>query len=162
MNDSYLITSDQISAMEGLRKTHFLNDNARRINKSLGDMAGLTGFGFHLIEIEPGHESTEHHCHHHEDECVFVLAGSATAYVGEEEFQIGAGDFLGYRKGGLAHSIRNTGNETLQCIVVGERSEHDVGDYTRLRKRIYRHTGLPWHLVDQDAITEVGGNAGKK
>jgi mannose-6-phosphate isomerase-like protein (cupin superfamily) len=27
-------------------------------------------------------ETTEHHCHHHEDECVFVLSGAATAFRG--------------------------------------------------------------------------------
>jgi len=78
----------------------------------------LTGFGFHLIEVEPGCETTEHHLHYHEDECVFVLDGEAMAIIGEEQHLIGPGDFLGYRKGGLAHSIRNTGKVTLRCIVV--------------------------------------------
>ncbi len=163
MNDeNYLISQAQIESMKGLRKTHFLNSNAVRTNKSLGDLTGLTGFGFHLIEIEPGHESTEHHCHHHEDECVYVLSGSATAFIGDEAFEVGAGDFIGYRKGGLAHSIRNTGNQVLRCIVVGERNPHDVGDYPRQKKRIYRQAGLPWNLVDHEAIELVGAAAGSK
>lgn len=157
-----LVTRDDIAAMKGLEKTHFLNPDARRVNKSLGDRTGLTGFGFHIIEVEPGRETTEHHVHHHEDECVFVLSGTATAYLGEEAHAIGPGDFLGYRKGGPAHSIRNTGSETLRCIVVGERLAHDVGDYPRLRKRIYRNAGLPWTLADHDALAEIGGGAGKK
>lgn len=118
-NEPYLITRAEIDAIEGLRKTHFLIPNARRVNKSLGDLTGLTGFGFHLIEVDPGHETTEHHRHYHEDECVFVLSGRATAIIGEEAYTIGPGDFIGYRKGGLAHSIRNTGDEVLRCIVVG-------------------------------------------
>ena len=69
----YLVKAAEIAAMEGLAKTHFLNPNARRINKSLGDLTGLTGLGFHLIEVEPGCETTEHHLHHQEDECVYVL-----------------------------------------------------------------------------------------
>ena len=161
-SDTYLVTSAEISDMEGTKKTHFLNANAKRTNKSLGDITGLTGFGFHLIEVEPGHETTEHHRHYHEDECVFVLAGHATAIIGEDEHPIGPGDFIGYRKGGLAHSIRNTGDEVLRCIVVGERLPHDVGDYTRLGKRIYRNAGIPWNLVDLDAVEEVGGSVGKK
>lgn len=157
----YIIGAEEIANMEGLAKTHFLNPNARRINKSLGDMAGLTGIGFHIMEVEPGCETTEHHVHYHEDECVYVLQGEATAVIGDEEHSIGAGDFIGYRKGGLAHSIRNTGKTTLRCIVVGERLEHDVGDYPRLGKRIYRHSGLPWNLVDQDAISEPVAGAKK-
>ena len=161
-SDTYLLTRDDIAAIEGTSKTHFRNPNAKRINRSLGDLTGLTGFGFHIIEVEPGHETTEHHRHYHEDECVFVLSGRATAYLGDAAHDIGPGDFIGYRKGGLAHSIRNTGSETLRCIVVGERLPHDVADYPRQNKRIYRNAGLPWTLVDLDHAEEVGGSVGKK
>jgi len=158
----YLVTKGDIDALPGTEKTHFLNPKAKRLNKSLGDLTGLSGFGFHLIEVQPGYETTEHHVHHFEDECVYVLSGSATAVIGEEEYPISAGDFLGYRKGGLAHSIVNTGSEVLRCIVVGERLPHDVGDYTRKGKRIYRNAGQPWQLVDHDQIVEVGGTVGQK
>ncbi len=66
--DRYVLTRAEIDAQAGLAKTHFLNDNARRVNKSLGDLTGLTGFGFHLVEVEPGRESTELHRHYFEDE----------------------------------------------------------------------------------------------
>lgn len=150
----YLITREEIEAMDGFGKTHFLNANAVRVNKSLGDMAGLTGLGFHIIEVEPDHETTEYHVHHHEDECVYILSGEATATIGNGRYPAKAGDFIGYRKGGLAHSIENTGKELLRCIVVGERLAHDVADYPRLKKRIYRQAGLKPNLVDHDHIEE--------
>ncbi|WP_283966174.1 cupin domain-containing protein [Tritonibacter sp. AK171] len=153
-DDIYLVPAAEIAAMEGLAKTHFLNPDAQRINKSLGDLAGLTGIGVHLIEVAPGHDTAEHHVHHHEDECVYVLEGTATAYIGDREYQIAPGDFIGYRKGGLAHSIRNTGSETFRCLVIGQRLAHDVADYPHKAKRIYRNTGLAWNLVDHDAIAE--------
>ena len=159
-DDTYLLSGEEIAAMDGLKKAHFLNPNAGRINKSLGDATGLTGLGVHIIEVEPGHETTEHHVHHHEDECVYILAGEGTAYLGEDAFPIKAGDFLGYRKGGLAHSIKNTGVETLRCLVVGQRLAHDVGDYPRKGKRIYRNAGVAWNLVDHDNIKEI--KAGSK
>ena len=157
----YIITADEIEEMDGLAKTHFLNPNAKRINKSLGDLTGLTGFGFHIIEVEPGSETTEHHAHIYEDECVYVLEGKATALIGDETHPIKAGDFIGYRKGGLAHSIKNNGNETLKCIVVGERLTHDVADYPNLEKRIFRNAGMKWNLVDLDQIEEPTGGAKK-
>ncbi len=49
--------------MAGTPKTHLINENAKRINKSFGDLAGLTGYGFHIIEVEPGHDSAEHYMH---------------------------------------------------------------------------------------------------
>ncbi len=159
--DTYLVTAGEIAAMAGLAKMHFLNANARRVNKSLGDLTGLTGLGFHIIEVEPGCETTEFHVHHFEDECVYILTGTGTARIGDKTHQVKPGDFLGYRKGGLSHTIRNTGSETLRCIVVGERLPQDVADYPDKAKRIYRNAGMAWNLVDHDAIEEVVAGAKK-
>ena len=155
-----LVTKEEIEELEGISKTHFLNENAKRINKSLGDLTGLTGFGFHIIEVQPGHESTEFHKHYHEDECVYVLEGTAEAQIGNEIYTVKAGDFMGYRAGGEAHALRNNGNCLLKCIVIGQRLEHDVGDYPKLKKRIFRQKNMPWNLVDIENISEP--NAGKK
>lgn len=158
--EKYIITREDIEKFEGISRTHFLNDNAKRVNKSLGDLTGITGFGFHIIEIQPGHESTEFHKHYHEDECVYILEGVAEAQIGDQICPVKAGDFIGYRAGGEAHSLRNIGNAVLKCIVVGQRLDHDVGDYPKLNKRIYRQKDMQWNLVDIDNIVEV--NAGKK
>ena len=159
--DTYLVTAAEIAQIEGAAKTHFQNPNAQRVNKSLGDLTGLTGLGFHIIEVRPGCETTEYHVHHHEDECVFVLSGTATATIGDQDHAIGPGDFIGYRAGGLAHTIVNTGAEVLRLIVVGQRLPHDVGDYPRKGERIFRNQGLPWSVVPHDAITTPYG-PGKK
>ncbi|MCZ4281115.1 cupin domain-containing protein [Kiloniella laminariae] len=160
--DKYVISKAEIEAMEGLEKTHFLNDNARRNNKSLGDLTGLTGLGFHIIEVPPGCESTEYHVHYNEDECSYVLSGTGKVIIGEEEHSIGPGDFIGYRAGGLAHTMINDGPEPLKCIVVGQRLAHDSADYPKLGKRIYRSNGKPWDLVNHEHIVTPGGLAGKK
>jgi uncharacterized cupin superfamily protein len=148
-----LLTAEDIAAMKGLAKTHFVNPNAQRINKSLGDATGLTGLGIHIIEVEPGFETTEKHVHFFEDEAIYVLSGTATAEIGDEEFPIKPGDFIGYPKNGEPHTIRNTGTETFRCLVIGQRLAHDVADYTRLNKRIYRNEGRPYELVDIEALS---------
>jgi len=154
-SERYLVRRDEIVALEGERKVHTLNDQAVRVTKSLGDLTGLTGLGFHIIEVAPGMETTEYHVHHHEDECVYVLAGTATATIGDEDFAIEPGDFIGYRKGGRAHTIRNTGAQVLRCIVVGQRLDHDVGDYPRKQQRIFRNKGLAWTLVGHEHLVET-------
>ncbi|UWQ17103.1 cupin domain-containing protein [Jannaschia sp. M317] len=157
-SDRYLLRAADIAAMEGVQKTHFINPAAKRVNKSLGDATGLTGLGIHLIEVQPGDETTACHVHYHEDEAVYVLSGTATARIGDDTHAIGPGDFIGYRAGGLAHTIVNTGAEVLRCLVIGQRLAHDVADYVDLDKRIYRQAGLPWNLVDIAAIaTPTGG-----
>jgi len=151
-DDTYLLTAEDIAAMAGLAKTHFQNPNAQRINKSLGDLTGLTGLGIHLIEVKPGFETTEFHVHYQEDEAVYILDGSGEAEIGDERIPVKAGDFLGYRKGGLAHTIHNTGSEILRCLVIGQRLDVDVADYPRKAQRIYRPKGMDWDLVDHDQI----------
>ena len=150
--DRYIVTAEEIAAMEGIAKTHFLNPNARRINKSLGDVTGLLNIGFHIIEVQPRHETSEQHVHHMEEECVYILSGEAVAVIGDKEYAVKAGDFLGYRKGGQAHSIRNSGTGLLRCIVVGQRLPHDVADYPKRAKRLYRNVGMAFDLVDVDTI----------
>lgn len=152
-----LLTAAEIAEMQGIAKAHFLNERARRVNKSLGDATGLTGLGIHLIEVAPGDLSTEHHVHHHEDEAVFVLSGQGTLHLDEATHAIGPGDFMGHRAGGQAHSIENTGDAPLHLLVMGQRLAHDVGDYPRKGKRIYRQAGLAWDLVDHSAIDHPTG-----
>ena len=148
----YIIRRQEIEEMEGLARTHYLNENAKRINKSLGDIAGLKNLGFHIIEVLPGSESTEYHVHHFEDECVYILSGNATVTIDEIDYEVNEGDFIGYPAGGLPHTMKNTGYEVLRCIVVGQRLSQDVGDYPRQGKRLFRYGQLN-NLVNVEDIS---------
>jgi len=150
------LSAAAIDALEGMHKTHFLNSDAVRLDKSLGDEAGLRSIGVHLITVEPGHASTEHHVHLYEEECIYVLSGHGTAIEGEERYSIGPGDFIGCPAGGQPHTMVNDGEEPLVCLVFGERRAHDVVDYPRRRKRLYRHHG-EWNVVDHTDIAYPKG-----
>lgn len=158
--EKYVLTKSEIDAYPGIEKTHFLNANAKRVNKSLGDLTGLTGLGFHLVTIRPGDESTEFHRHYFEEECVYILSGCADAYIGDSVHKVAEGDFIGYRACGLAHKLVNTGTQDLACIVVGQRLDHDVADYPDKKQRIYRNKDMRWDLVPTESI--VHPDAGKK
>lgn len=158
--DRYIITKEEIDALEGLHRIHFLNERAQRLNKSLGDLTGLNGIGFHIVEVQPGYESTELHVHYFEDECVYILEGEAEAWIGDQVHPVKAGDFIGYRAGGEPHKLKNSGAGVLKCIVVGQRLNHDVSDYPAKNKRLYRNRGCAWNLVDHQDIEEP--NAGRK
>jgi uncharacterized cupin superfamily protein len=157
----YVITKEEIDAFDGVDKIHFLNPGARRRNKSLGDLAGLSNLGFHLIEVQPGYSSTEVHVHWFEDECIYVLEGEALATIGSEVHRVRAGDFIGCPAGGPAHKLENPGPGLLRCLVAGARLAQDVVDYPLLGKRLYRNAGHPWNVVDFGAIAEPE-SAGKK
>ncbi len=155
--ETYIIPSDKIAAMPATERTHFLNAGARRLEKSLASLTGLSEIDFCLVEVEPGSETTEHHKHYHEEECLYILEGAGTARVGAESYEVKAGDFVGFRKGGLAHSLKNSGTDTLRCIVVSQRKQHDVSDYPRKGKRLFRNKDLTWNLVDLTVIDRPFG-----
>lgn len=148
------LSAKAISEMVAQRKVHFLNESAVRLNRSLGDAVGLERIGVHLITVQPGDYSTEYHLHHFEEECVYVLSGQGTAFIGEETFSIGPGDFIGFPTNGVAHAMQATGSELLVCLVVGQRLSQDVSDYPRQGKRLYRNNG-EWNLVEHSHIQHV-------
>ena len=150
--DKYIIKRSEIESMPGQTKPHYLNNDAVRNTKSLGDLTGITGFGFHIVEVPAGKDSTEFHVHYHEDECLYVLSGTAMAYIGDDSFCVSEGDFIGYRATGLPHKIHNASEAIFRCIVVGQRCDHDVADYPKLGKRLYRNKGQAWDLVNTDEI----------
>jgi len=156
----YILTASDIANMQGLHKIHFINPEAERVNKSLGDHTGLTGLGVHIVEVPPGKASTEFHKHYFEDECIYVLEGTGSVEIGEEQFEINKGDFIAHPKDGPAHRMVNTSDATLTCIVMGERLDHDVGDYPRMGKRIYRNKGMEWDVTDIEGLQHP--DAGKK
>ena len=148
-----ILTAQQIEEMEGERRGHFLNPNAERVRKALGDAVGLSKIGVHLVSIEPGRDSTEYHRHYYEEECLYVVSGRGTLRIDDEEFDVAKGDFAGFPAPGPAHELKNTGHEPLVILVMGQRLDQDVADYPDKNKRLYRNSGR-WDLVDLTDITD--------
>jgi uncharacterized cupin superfamily protein len=132
-----LLKAADIEAMSVKRSVHTLNPNAIRLRKAVGDAAGLTQLGAHIITIMPGHESSEYHRHLYEEECVYILSGDGDAVIDDQHYGIGAGDFLGFPRRGPAHVIINTGSEPLVFLVVGQRLEQDVCEYPHKKVRLH-------------------------
>ena len=63
MTRKQLVTRTEIAKMVGQDKRHFLNRDARRLQKPPDDIAGLSKLGFHLIEVPIGSASCAPHQH---------------------------------------------------------------------------------------------------
>ncbi len=137
----YLIKAAEIEKMQGEKITHFLNPNAIRLNKSLGDAVGMSNMGVHMIYVEPGFDSTEFHKHLYEEEAIYIIAGTGKLTIEDDIYHVNKGDFIGFPASKVAHALFNDGTETLTCLVMGQRLKHDVADYPNKSKRIYRHKG---------------------
>ena len=68
-----LIKSNEINAMDPIRHHHQFNDNAIRVTRTLSDVVGMERIGIHLVQLEPGRESTQFHYHDTDEEFLYVL-----------------------------------------------------------------------------------------
>lgn len=57
--------------------------------------------------------------------------------IDNQVHEVGPGDFMGFARGGAAHTLSNTGRIPLVLIVAGQRLEQDVCDYPHKGKRLY-------------------------
>ena len=94
------LSTKEIAAMQAVRRVHQLNSAAIRLDKSLGDEAGLKNIGIHLITIAPGEKSTEFHSHKYEDEAIYVLSGHGTEAIGDETYKSNPAISSGFRPAG--------------------------------------------------------------
>jgi uncharacterized cupin superfamily protein len=133
-----LITAAAIAQMPEQIFVHPLNPKAVRHTKSLGDQVGFHHIGVHLVRVAPGHDSTEHHVHQLEEEFAYIISGRGLASLGEQTYEVGPGDFLGFAAKGIAHSLSNPFDQDLVYLVGGMRLEYDICDYPRQARRLYR------------------------
>ena len=131
----------RISSLKEHSHVHQHNKNAVRQVKSIGDLAGLTDMGLHMVRIEPGRETTEFHFHGQDEEFVYIIAGQGVALMGDETIFVEPGDVMLFPKNGPAHSMRNEGLDDLVYLMGGTRAEVDVCTYPRLQLRQYRING---------------------
>jgi len=152
MTRKQLVTTTETAKMVVQDKRHFLNRGARHLQKPLGDIAGLTKLGFHLIEVPIGSASCAFHRHLCEEECVYILESAGTARIGDTVLQVEAGDFIAYPAVGEAHDIRNTGSSVLKCIIAGQRLDFDIVDYPEQVRRLYPANDEKGDLIDMAVI----------
>ena len=92
----HLLRSQDIAELPIQAVQHQFNDNAIRLTRSLSELVGLQRLGLHLVTLKPGRDSTTHHYHDADEEFILILAGTGTAKIGTDVFDVGPGDFMGF------------------------------------------------------------------
>ena len=137
----HLLHQSSIEQMPENLVQHQFNDNALRHTRTLSNTTGLQRIGVHQVRIEPGCESTTHHFHDTDEEFIYIISGSGKAKIGDREYDISAGDFMGFPQASPAHSMRNTGSEDLIYLMGGERNASDVVHYPELKRSLIKSNG---------------------
>lgn len=102
-----------------------------RLKRKLGDVFGLTNFGINLTDLQPGSMSALAHHHSKQDEFIYVVHGTLTLVLDNEEQTLQAGDCYGFKAGtGVAHHLINKSNASASYLEIGDRSADDRVEYT--------------------------------
>ena len=137
----YLLSKEELDARPLSRFVHQHNPGAVRHTTSLTDPLGFEDMGVHLVRLEPGFDSSEHHFHEVDEEFLYILDGRAIAWIGDESFEVGPGDFMAFPKGSPPHHLHNSHDEDVTYLVGGTRAPIDVCNYPRKGLRQYRIFG---------------------
>jgi len=149
-----LIRAGEIDALPEQRHVHQFNPTAARLTRTLGQRVGLERIGIHLVRLEQGSDSTQFHYHDSDEEFLYVLAGRGIAEIGDQRFEVGPGDFMGFPAPSPAHMLHNPYPEDLVYLMGGERNPADVVHYPRIRRSMIKsHGRRSW--VDWDHLHEL-------
>jgi uncharacterized cupin superfamily protein len=118
--------------------SHPWNPNSEMHGMQLARSVGLKRTGVNFIRVPGGKESYVYHSHQCEEEWIYVLSGRAITLIDDVEYEVGAGDFIGFPTPSVAHLMRNPGPEDLVYLAGGESREIDVADFPKLGKRMVR------------------------
>lgn len=94
---------------------------------------GLARQAVYWARLDAGATSTSFHTHTRNDEWVFILAGRAAARFGDERYEVGPHDFLGFPAGCPAHTM--SAIEPLTYLLGGEIDLEDVVIYPERGER---------------------------
>jgi quercetin dioxygenase-like cupin family protein len=81
--------------------------------KITSDMTGGALVSF--VQIGPPGTGVPMHVHHHDDEYIYVIEGELVFRIGEETFDVSAGDVVNMPKGEL-HGFRIAGDHPAQIL----------------------------------------------
>lgn len=122
-----------------------------RLKRKLGEYFGLTNFGVNLTHLSPGAVSALAHCHSKQEEFIFVLEGTPTLVLGQEEFVLHPGDCYGFQPGtGVAHHLVNRSEATVTYLEIGDRTQGDEVEYPNDDLKATQLPNGEWALTHKD------------
>ena len=137
---TFLLRAREIAEQE-TTFSHPWNPNSSITGTQMSRLVGLKRSGVSLAKIPPGKESFIYHAHVREEEWIYIISGRGIAEIDDEEFEVSAGDFMGFSTPSVAHHLRNPFDEELVYLMGGENLDIEIADFPRLGKRMIRRKG---------------------
>jgi uncharacterized cupin superfamily protein len=149
-----LISAQAVSATMGktIYPEPYASQVKGRLKRKLGECFELTQFGVNLTHLSPGAVSALAHSHSKQDEFIFILEGTPTLVLGEQEFSLSSGDCYGFKAStGIAHQLVNRSEATVTYLEIGDRTAGDEVEYPNDDLKATQATDGTWILTNKDA-----------
>lgn len=126
--------------------------------RQIGRYGGGSRVGVVMEELAPRKQSCPAHYHLLEEEHLLILEGQATLRMGEQTYEVSAGDYVCFpSEQAVAHTLLNNGTAPCRFLIIGEDNPHDVVVYPDSEKvlvwatqEIYRKAMLEyWEGEDE-------------
>ena len=138
-----LLTAAELGATPEVHIRHPFNPASDVYLRPLGRPVGLKRLSLSLARIPPGGESFIYHAHERDEEFLYILSGHGRTEIGDEVFEVGPGDFMGFPAPSVGHHLTNPYDEDLVYLMGGEHSGLDVASFPRVGKRvIFAESGI--------------------
>ncbi len=98
--------------------------------KRLGQETGGSAIGCNWFEVPPGRTAFPCHYHCANEEALFVLEGNGTLRIGQDEVEVGPGDYVSFPVGPEhAHQLLNRGTAPLRYLCFSTMNKVEVVGY---------------------------------
>ena len=118
--------------------SHPWNEDSLVTGTHVSRLVGLERTGVSKVRVPAGKESFVYHSHQREEEWIYILSGRGIARIDDEEYEVAAGDFMGFPTPSVAHHLRNPFDEDLHYLMGGEALDVEIADFPDLGKRMLR------------------------
>ena len=98
-------------------------------HKSLTPLVGAKMLGCSLYRVVTGQTAFPRHRHHANDEAIYILEGRGRLRLDDEEYEVGAGDYIALPVGGPAHQLIGGDGDDLVYLCLSTMVHPDVTEY---------------------------------
>ncbi len=118
--------------------SHPWNPNSLMTGTRMSRLTGLQRVGVSKVTVPAGKESFIYHSHQCEEEWIYILSGKGIARINDKEYEVTAGDFMGFPTPAIAHHLTNPFDEDLVYLMGGESNYVEIADFPDIGKRMVR------------------------
>ena len=98
--------------------------------KRVGMKIGARKLGYSFFTVAPGKTAFPYHTHTGNEEMMYIIAGTGTLRLGNEEIAVASGDVIACPPGSdYPHQLINTGATDLTYLVVSTMEYPDLSQY---------------------------------